>query len=299
MVVNQPTGIFNMADINNIATNKSYLKIMIMNTGGKDQGDKPTDRRKRAIYDVVTNTQAGLVLFQEFKWTSISSRAWKGLDYSWPAHLEHTGHNDASILYDINEVTVKPLPQTLLDDTLLDLIRMGDIQQGFTPIPRMCLRKVTTKVAPIVEFICISWHGRHNKAKLEDLKEEFKSMLKYILKLSEKESLPILLAGDFNVKIKDIETLVSPPLVLHKYKLTKRREPENMIDFFISSKSLLMLGIKTLTLESETTVMNVLSLFDHDPVVSFMITDRCLIAPHLLAYLFIKFLLVQLDQWSK
>ena len=50
-----------MADINNIATNKSYLKIMIMNTGGKDQGDKPTDRRKRAIYDVVTNTQAGLV----------------------------------------------------------------------------------------------------------------------------------------------------------------------------------------------------------------------------------------------
>ena len=176
---------------------------------------------------------------------------------------------------------------------------MGDIQQGFTPIPRMCLRKVTTKVAPIVEFICISWHGRHNKAKLEDLKEEFKSMLKYILKLSEKESLPILLAGDFNVKIKDIETLVSPPLVLHKYKLTKRREPENMIDFFISSKSLLMLGIKTLTLESETTVMNVLSLFDHDPVVSFMITDRCLIAPHLLAYLFIKFLLVQLDKWSK
>jgi hypothetical protein len=283
VVVNQPTGIFNMADINNTF----YLKIMIMNTGGKDQGDTPTDRRKRAIFDVVTNTQAGLVLFQEFKWTSISSRAWKGLDYKWPAHLEYTGDNEASILHNIKEVSVKPLPQILLDET--PFYPMGDIQQGFTPIPRMCLRKVKTNAAPIVEFICISWHGRH-KAKLEDLKKEFKSMLKYILKLSEKESLPVLLAGDFNVKIKDIETLVSPPLVLHKYKLTKRREPENMIDFFISSKSLLMLGIETLTLESETTVVNVPLLFDHDPVVSFMITDPWPIASFLLAYLLVEFI---------
>jgi hypothetical protein len=56
----------------------------------------------------------------------------------------------------------------------------------------MCLRKIKTKGVPIVEFICISWHGRHNKAKLEDLKEEFKSMLKYILKLLKKLSLPVI-----------------------------------------------------------------------------------------------------------
>jgi hypothetical protein len=41
---------------------------MIMNTGGKNVGEKPTDRRKRAIYDVVTNTHPALVLFQEFSW---------------------------------------------------------------------------------------------------------------------------------------------------------------------------------------------------------------------------------------
>jgi hypothetical protein len=46
-----------------------------MNTGGKNVGEKPTDRRKRAIYDVVTNTHPALVLFQEFSWTSIRSRA--------------------------------------------------------------------------------------------------------------------------------------------------------------------------------------------------------------------------------
>jgi len=45
-VVNQPTGIFDMADIDNSSSNKSHLKIMIMNTGGKNVGDKPTDRRK-------------------------------------------------------------------------------------------------------------------------------------------------------------------------------------------------------------------------------------------------------------
>jgi hypothetical protein len=74
---------------------------------------------KRAIYDVVTNTHPALVLFQEFSWTSIRSRAWK--DYSWPEHLQYTGHNDASILFDINEVTLEEYTQKLLDDTLRDL----------------------------------------------------------------------------------------------------------------------------------------------------------------------------------
>jgi hypothetical protein len=269
-VVKQRTDTRVEADINNSPSTKSLLNIMIMNTGGKNVGDKPTDNRKQAIYDVVTKTRAALVLFQEFNWTSIRSRAWK--DYSWPEHLQYTGHTDASILFDINEVTLEEYTQTLLDDTLRDLIRMGDIQQGFTPIPRMCLRKIKTKGVPIVEFICISWHGRHNKAKLEDLKEEFKSMLKYILKLSEKESLPVIVAGDYNVKIKNIETLVPPSLVLHKYKPTERRAPENIIDFFISSISLVMSDINALTLKSKTDVMGVLSLFDHDPVVSSMST---------------------------
>jgi hypothetical protein len=269
-VVKQRTDTRVEADINNSPSTKSLLNIMIMNTGGKNVGDKPTDNRKQAIYDVVTKTRAALVLFQEFNWTSIRSRAWK--DYRWPEHLQYTGHTDASILFDINEVTLEEYTQTLLDDTLRDLIRMGDIQQGFTPIPRMCLRKIKTKGVPIVEFICISWHGRHNKAKLEDLKEEFKSMLKYILKLSEKESLPVIVAGDYNVKIKNIETLVPPSLVLHKYKPTERRAPENIIDFFISSISLVMSDINALTLKSKTDVMGVLSLFDHDPVVSSMST---------------------------
>jgi len=181
---------------------------------------------------------------------------------------------------------------------------MEDIKQGFTPIPRMCLRKVKSKGVPIVEFICISWHGRHNKAKLEDLIEEFKSMLKYILKLPEKLLLPVFLAGDsVNVTIKDIETLVPPSLVLHKYKPTERRAPENIIDFFISSKSLVMSDINALTLKSteneyskcyisaeeEDTYLDLgpatpppipetrrhrelTSLFDHDPVVLFMST---------------------------
>ena len=77
-----------MADMNNSSSNKSRLKIMIMNTGigGKNVDDKPTDRRKQAIYDVVTNTCATLVLFQEFKWKDIRSPAWK--DYRWPGHLQ-------------------------------------------------------------------------------------------------------------------------------------------------------------------------------------------------------------------
>jgi len=57
-------------------------------------------------------------------------------------------------------------------------------------------------------------------------------MLKYIIKLLEKESLPVIVSADYNVKIKNIETLVPPSLVLYKYKPTERRTPENIIDFF-------------------------------------------------------------------
>jgi hypothetical protein len=152
--------------------------------------------------------------------------------YSLPEHLQYTGHNDANILLDINEINLEECPPKLLDDTPRNLIRMGDNQQGLTVIPRMCLRKIKSKAVPIVEFICTSWHGRQNKAKLEDLKEEFQSMFKYILKLSKKETLPAIVAGDNNVKIKNIETLVTPSIVLHKYKRTERRTPENIIDFF-------------------------------------------------------------------
>jgi endonuclease/exonuclease/phosphatase family metal-dependent hydrolase len=142
--------------------------------------------------------------------------------------------------------------------------------QGFAPISRMCLRKIKTKGDQAFEFICISWHGIY-KMKLEEKKHQFESMLTYILKLSKKQSLPVILAGDFNVKIRDIETLVSPPFVLYEYTPTERREP-NTIDFYISSKSLVMSDIKPLTLQSETGVTEVLSLLDHDPVVALMTT---------------------------
>jgi hypothetical protein len=67
-------------------------------------------------------------------------------------------------------------------------------------------------------------------------------------------------------------SLSTSSLVLHKYEPAKRRKSENIIDFFISSQSLEMSGTKALTLESLTKVAEVLKLFDHDPVVSFMST---------------------------
>jgi hypothetical protein len=85
--------------------------------------------------------------------------------------------------------------------------------------------------------------------------------------------LPVLLAGDFNLKAGNIEGQLSLlSLVLYKYEPAERRKSENIIDFFIASESLEMSGIEALALESETKVAEVLSLFDHDPVVSFMST---------------------------
>ena len=155
----QTTGTFVEADINH----QSRLKSMIMNTGGKSINvcENPTKKRKQVIYDVVTNTDAALVLFQEFRWKGIRSRkVWR--DCNWPEHLRYTGHTDASILYNINEVIVEECSQTLL--------RIGDIQQRFAPFPRMCLRTIKSRGVPIVEFICISWHVRYTRVNLRKKK---------------------------------------------------------------------------------------------------------------------------------
>jgi hypothetical protein len=72
--------------------------------------------------------------------------------YSLPEHLQYTGHNDASILLDINEINLEECPPKLLDDTPRNLIRMGDNQQGLTVIPRMCLRKIKSKFRQAVTF---------------------------------------------------------------------------------------------------------------------------------------------------
>ena len=242
-VANEPTG---------------NLKIVIMNTDGKKKADdirNKADKKKQVICDVVKTTGATLFLFQEFMWRGISGRAWGG-KYRLPSHLEYIGNKEACILFDKSKVTVKEVPdKTGIQNPILQ---------------RMCIGKVKTMEDPIVEFICISWHGRRPvKIKIQ----EFKSMLKYISKLSKELALPVLLAGDFNLTAEDIEPHLSSLLLdLHNYEPTTRRKSENIIDFFISSKSLKMSGIKALTLESETGVVEVLSLFDHDPLVSFMST---------------------------
>ena len=242
-VANEPTG---------------KLKIVIMNTDGKKKADdirNKADKKKQVICDVVKKTGATLFLFQEFMWRGISGRAWEG-KYRLPSHLEYIGNKEACILFDNSKVTVKEVP----DKT--------GIQKSI--LQRMCIGKVKTMEDPIVEFICISWHGR--RAEKNNI-QEFKSMLKCISKLSKKLVLPVLLAGDFNLTAKDIEPhLSSLSLYLHNYKGT-RRQSENIIDFFISSELLEMSGIKALTLESETGVVEVLSLFDHDPVVALMNED--------------------------
>jgi hypothetical protein len=46
-------------------------------------------------------------------------------------------------------------------------------------LERMCIGKVKTKGVPIVEFICISWHGKSRETN-EIRIEELKSMLKDI-----------------------------------------------------------------------------------------------------------------------
>ena len=144
-VANEPTG---------------DLKIMIMNTNGKTLGDTSAVKRKQVICDVVKATGATLYLFQEFRWKGINDDTWGD---KLPPQLKYIGNEEAGILFDKDKVTVENV--------------RGETDIEKSTLERMCIRKVKTKGVPIVEFICISWHGR-STGKPEKLIENFEGMLK-------------------------------------------------------------------------------------------------------------------------
>lgn len=83
--------------------------------------------------------------------------------------------------------------------------------------------------------------------------------------------LPLVVVGDFNVKLEDVKKDVPSSLVPYEYIPTGRREKGHAIDFYICSDSLVLNNIKALELKTRTDVHNVLSLFNHYPLEAMLI----------------------------
>ncbi|KAL3876804.1 hypothetical protein ACJMK2_034598 [Sinanodonta woodiana] len=253
---------------------KPFLKVLIMNASGPNQGkedENPTARRKQTIQNVFNKYNPDLVLFQEFKWKQIHGNKWPSDPI--PTYYSLTNGNDARIVYNDTELIVEDLiPITELQRIIDELKTKGKFSktnpQHFASISRMTLRMVKPMSVPNMKFLCISWHGEH---KIKEKLDEFKNLITFLTEIYVKYKKPLLIAGDFNVGIELICQEVKEPFKLWEYEASERRtDTDGVIDYFIASKELQLSDIKPVDLKKDSTADNPEEVLDHDPIIAML-----------------------------
>lgn len=243
------------------------MSLVISNVGGPNAGKGTAHKRKIAIAGMLKTIQPNIVLFQEFPWAGIRRHStWKNIEI--PDKYEYFGHQEASILYDKNELIVKIPKTTNIFGLHGEMTRKGKLTAGFSPFGRMCILEIETKGVPMSHFLCISWHGSHNSKKESDLINELKNVLVFIEEIGKQMKLPFIIAGDFNISYeKACAEITQSTVIIYDYTPLKRREGK-VIDFYISSKTLPLADIASVDWDTVKDAEGAAEIFDHDPVVA-------------------------------
>lgn len=247
------------------------MSLVISNVGGPNAGQGTANKRKKAIAGILKTVHPNVVLFQEFPWTGIRRHStWKNINI--PDKYEYFGHQEASILYDKNELIVKKPNLTKIVRLHEEMTRKRKLTMGFSPLGRMCILEIETKGVPIAHFLCISWHGSHNSKKETEIINELKNLLVFIEEIGSQMKLPFIIAGDFNLSYEKACAEISQHTVaIYEYTPMKRREGR-LIDFYIASNTLTLADIAAVDWETVEDGEGTTEIFDHDPVVATLMT---------------------------
>lgn len=246
------------------------ISLVISNVGGPNAGQGTANKRKKAIAGILKTVHPNVVLFQEFPWTGIRRHStWKNINI--PAKYEYFGHQEASILYDKNELVVKKPNLTRFVRLHEEMTRKGKLTMGFSPLGRMCILEIKTKGVPLAHFLSISWHGSHNSKKETEIVNELRNLLVFINEIGNQMKLPFIIAGDFNLSYEKASAEINQHTVaIYEYTPLKRREGR-LIDFYIASNTLPLAAITAVDWETVESGEGATEIFDHDPVVATLI----------------------------
>lgn len=249
------------------------LRLITMNANGQNDavGNCP-ERRRRAIANIVSKHKPHIVLFQEFKWKRVSGKTWGNITI--PDEYSYLHHDEASIMYDANYITVAVIPRSEIEPILNALQRSAlnrlrvTFPMDFVPLSRMSIVKVEANVVSNLKFICVSWHGQYNKLNKQKRIEYFRYLMEFLRNIREKFSLPLLIGGDFNIAIDSIKHCVLSPFKLCEYKVSTRRKKNGAIDFFVVTEDLMLSDVTWIDLEKDTDAKEPNAVLDHDPVIA-------------------------------
>ncbi|XP_070568535.1 uncharacterized protein [Ptychodera flava] len=109
-----------------------------------------------------------------------------------------------------------------------------------TQCPELAARTCIVKLQSLKtakHIIVISWHGPHNKIKTAEKKNAVQGLQAFAVILEKKEGAPVLIGGDFNLKMEEIELRVNF-CISAPSELSARRKGKENIDFFLFSDKL-------------------------------------------------------------
>ncbi|KAH3752718.1 uncharacterized protein LOC127848126 [Dreissena polymorpha] len=255
------------------------VQLLIINVKGNGKGksedddhiDPPESRRRNAISNIIHKYKPDVVLFQEFTWVGITGNSW--IKWPIPDNYAYLGNTEASIMSDSRHVVVWDVPAADIDNILTELKRTSNnrLEQlfptDFTPVSRMCLKRMMVKTKPVLDFICVSWHGPSKKLTLEEKIVFFKYLMEFLRHIKDKYNIAMLIGGDFNINMESIKHIDISPFKLCEYKASERRIGR-IIDFYIVSDEITLDNIQWVDLERDTDVVRPNKILDHDPVLA-------------------------------
>lgn len=230
------------------------LQIMTINVNGKGAKGN-TEKRRELIANVIEENKPHIVMLQEFQATSLpETNSYRLLKEG----------NDAVIMYDQNQVSVSLLSWDYISDTYKDYVETLTEEIGVKK--RITIVRVVPRNYEHHVFICISWHGPSASLDVDTKYSLAREFLDFVQKIVEKEGVPVVIGGDFNVSLCSDD--VKPPFVLPMYTPSTRREGL-VIDFFIHSENIRLTEIGPIFISEENW-----DLLDHDPLIATLTMNK-------------------------
>nr|XP_022305676.1 uncharacterized protein LOC111112457 [Crassostrea virginica] len=253
-------------------TDNQKIVVMTVNIGlqPRDGPKKPDEKEKtiniknNAIAKLLEAQKPSLVFLQESRQTD-----------EIPANFGYLFKKEASLLYDKFKLSLIEITDRNAFEEIKQKMSEGDVTNGSYK-PRFCVATARPLQDQNAKFLCVSWHG---PIKLVDKERALGYMLSYVDAKCIERNLPCIIGGDFNLSCENVISYLKNAKLdakysCSKYKALPRRKHKDVIDFFVTSKSLKVTDVTAVAWNSlENIEENLDDYFDHDPIVGSLLEN--------------------------
>lgn len=254
------------------------LSIVTFNIGG---GEGTRADKKRIMRQFIDNHRPSILFLQENLWRhdnilqQIKGKLRK--DYKSVTHK----HMEAAVYYrkvEFSEVD-RGLNEKFEDEfnRIDDQERRLDYETFMERASFAVLIDKTIFSRDITMVLVMSWHGENNGQGLDNdtRRGKVRDLLTVLSQVHLRTNLPIILAGDFNIALNDIQDIVNTIDCLRSYDYNLGNRA-TLIDFFVTTSDVEVSGMEALRNYMSDNMANGKKVFDHDPVEASVDTESYL-----------------------